>query len=153
MSADADTAAGNVVSLPGEGQGTLTTPDGEELPVRTFKRGRDVVLVVLVDTETHAEEDRVPSFPVKVEHGRHLHLTVRPTAPVQLLFTGHMDTVFELTSPFQKYTVNGDIATGPGVNDLTDSAGRRTVQVKALHLCKQNPTVIHGKEKVYGSIP
>src|SRR3954469_22511907 len=25
-----------------------------------------------------------------VEHGRHLHLTVRPTAPVQLLFTGHM---------------------------------------------------------------
>jgi hypothetical protein len=61
MSADADTAAGNVVSLPGEGQGTLTTPDGEELPVRTFKRGQDVVLVVLVDTETHAEEDRVPS--------------------------------------------------------------------------------------------
>src|SRR6478672_10204600 len=28
-----------------------------------------------------------------IEHGRHLHLTVRPTAPVQLLFTGHMDTV------------------------------------------------------------
>ena len=26
-------------------------------------------------------------------------------------------------------------------------------QVKALHLRKQNPTVIHGKEKVYGSIP
>src|SRR3954452_20268961 len=31
---------------------------------------------------------------VQVRHGRHLHLTVRPTAPVQLLFTGHMDTVF-----------------------------------------------------------
>src|SRR3954464_7827745 len=31
---------------------------------------------------------------VQVKHGRHLHLTVRPTAPLQLLFTGHMDTVF-----------------------------------------------------------
>ncbi|MEP7315130.1 MAG: hypothetical protein ABI667_00370, partial [Sphingomicrobium sp.] len=27
-------------------------------------------------------------------HGRHLRLTVRPNAPLQLLFTGHMDTVF-----------------------------------------------------------
>jgi glutamate carboxypeptidase len=26
----------------------------------------------------------------KIKHGRHLHLTVRPTAPLQLLFTGHM---------------------------------------------------------------
>src|SRR3954468_11907099 len=31
---------------------------------------------------------------VRMQHGRHLHLSVRPTAPVQLLFTGHMDTVF-----------------------------------------------------------
>src|SRR5437763_9111511 len=29
---------------------------------------------------------------VTIEHGRHLHLSVRPTAPVQLLLTGHMDT-------------------------------------------------------------
>lgn len=29
-----------------------------------------------------------------IEHGRNLHLRVRPEAPVQLLFTGHMDTVF-----------------------------------------------------------
>src|SRR5438105_2329836 len=27
-------------------------------------------------------------------HGRNLHLRVRPGAPVQLLLTGHMDTVF-----------------------------------------------------------
>src|SRR3954452_23440987 len=39
---------------------------------------------------------------VKVQHGRHLHLTVRPTAPVQLLFTGHMDTVFGLDHAFQE---------------------------------------------------
>src|SRR5688572_1303433 len=39
-----------------------------------------------------------------IEHGRHLHLTVRPDAPVQLLFTGHMDTVFEADHPFQSLT-------------------------------------------------
>src|SRR5947209_20521735 len=31
---------------------------------------------------------------VKIRHGRHLHLTVPPTAPVQLLFTGHMHTAY-----------------------------------------------------------
>jgi len=41
----------NVVLMPGSGQGTLTTPDGEHLPVRTFERGGEVVLVVLIDVE------------------------------------------------------------------------------------------------------
>ena len=39
---------------------------------------------------------------VKSEHGRHLHLSVRPTAPLQLLFTGHMDTVFGPDHAFQE---------------------------------------------------
>jgi hypothetical protein len=59
MSSSADTD--NVRYLPGEGQGTLTIADGEELPVRTFKRGEDVVLVVLVESDEHDEDDRVPS--------------------------------------------------------------------------------------------
>jgi PilZ domain len=61
MSTPADTAQSNVVSLPGEGQGKLTTPGGEQLPVRTFRRGRDVVLVVLVDTDAHHADERVES--------------------------------------------------------------------------------------------
>lgn len=36
-----------------------------------------------------------------IEHGRHLHLSVRPQAPVRMLFTGHMDTVFPADHPFQ----------------------------------------------------
>ena len=51
----------NVRSLPGNGQGKLTTPAGEELPVRTFERGQEVVLVVLVDVEEHEKSDRLPS--------------------------------------------------------------------------------------------
>lgn len=40
----------------------------------------------------------------------------------KLLLIGHMDTVFEPSSPFQKYEIvpgtDGDVATGPGVNDM-----------------------------------
>jgi PilZ domain len=61
MSTPGDTASSNVRYLPGEGQGKLTTADGEQLPVRTFKRGQDVVLVVLVESDSHGEDDRVPA--------------------------------------------------------------------------------------------
>jgi PilZ domain len=54
-------ASANVVPLPGSGQGKLTTPAGEELPVRTFERGQEVVLVVLVDVEEHVGSDRLDS--------------------------------------------------------------------------------------------
>lgn len=52
-------------------------------------------------------------------HGRHLHLKVRPEAKVQMLFTGHMDTVFAADHPFQ--TLNWlapDVLNGPGVADM-----------------------------------
>lgn len=35
----------------------------------------------------------------------------------RLLLIGHLDTVFEADSPFQKFTRNGAFATGPGVAD------------------------------------
>lgn len=49
----------NVRALPGSGQGTLTTPDGGELPVRTFERGQEVVLVVLIDVDAERDSDRL----------------------------------------------------------------------------------------------
>ncbi|MEO7277994.1 MAG: hydrolase [Sphingomicrobium sp.] len=56
---------------------------------------------------------------VAIAHGRHLHLTVRPTAPVQLLFTGHMDTVFGADHAFQetRWLEDGMLG-GPGVADM-----------------------------------
>lgn len=40
----------------------------------------------------------------------------------RILAIGHMDTVFELSSAFQRYSIvpgtNGNVATGPGVNDM-----------------------------------
>jgi len=52
-------------------------------------------------------------------HGRNLHLKVRPQAPVQLLFTGHMDTVFGADHDFQKLSWREDgVLGGPGVADM-----------------------------------
>lgn len=55
-----------------------------------------------------------------VAHGANLHLKVRPEAPVQLLFTGHMDTVFGADHPFQSvfWREEGKVLAGPGVADM-----------------------------------
>jgi glutamate carboxypeptidase len=56
---------------------------------------------------------------LNIAHGRHLHLTVRPTAPVQLLFTGHMDTVFGEDHTFQETRwLEDGVLNGPGVADM-----------------------------------
>src|SRR4051812_34040756 len=73
---------------------------------------------------------------VEVKHGRHLHLTVRPTAPVQLLFTGHMDTVFAPDHPFQETRWSEDgVINGPGVADMK---GGLAVMLAALKAVEQS---------------
>lgn len=54
-----------------------------------------------------------------VAHGRHLHLSVRPDAPLRLLLTGHMDTVYPADHPFQALVDRPDgTINGPGVADM-----------------------------------
>lgn len=57
MTKQTETAHDNVTPFPGSGQGKLTTPSGEELPVRTFERGEEVVLVVLVNIDDERDSD------------------------------------------------------------------------------------------------
>lgn len=53
------------------------------------------------------------------DHGQHLHLSVRPDAPVRILLTGHMDTVFPIDHPFQMQRwLAPNILNGPGVADM-----------------------------------
>lgn len=54
-----------------------------------------------------------------IQRGDHLHVRVRPEAPVQLLLTGHMDTVFAVDHPFQtlKWLEDG-VLNGPGTADM-----------------------------------
>lgn len=52
-------------------------------------------------------------------HGQHLVVRVRPEAPVRMLFTGHMDTVFGVDHPFQTLTwLDEGVLNGPGVADM-----------------------------------
>jgi glutamate carboxypeptidase len=70
---------------------------------------------------------------IEIEHGRHLHLTVRPTAPVQLLFTGHMDTVFATDHAFQatRWLEDG-VLNGPGVADMKGGLAVMLAALKAV---------------------
>jgi len=68
-----------------------------------------------------------------VEHGRNLHLRVRPDAPVQLLFTGHMDTVFGADHDFQKVFWREDgVLGGPGVADMKSGLALMLASLKAV---------------------
>lgn len=72
-----------------------------------------------------------------IAHGRHLHLKVRPDAPVQMLFTGHMDTVYPADHPFQALAElpNGHL-NGPGVADMK---GGLAVLLAALKAVETHP--------------
>ncbi len=66
-----------------------------------------------------------------IDHGRHLHLSVRPDAPIRLLLTGHMDTVFPIDHPFQQQRwLEPGVLNGPGVADMK---GGIAVMLAALH--------------------
>lgn len=73
----------------------------------------------------------------KPETGRAGHIVATHPGPStgsgakgkRLLLIGHLDTVFERDSPFQKFTRSGDKATGPGVGD---DKGGMVVMVSAL---------------------
>lgn len=72
-----------------------------------------------------------------VTHGDNLQLIVRPDAPVQVLLTGHMDTVFGNDHPFQSLRWLGDgILNGPGVADMK---GGLSVMLAALQAIEASP--------------
>ena len=72
--------------------------------------------------------------PYEVAHGRNLHVKVRPDAPVQLLLTGHMDTVFAQDHPFQAlhWIEPGKLLNGPGVADMKGGIAVMLAALKAV---------------------
>lgn len=72
---------------------------------------------------------RVPAAPASqlgsdgreraLAHGDNLHIVKRPDAPLRVLLTGHMDTVFGPDHAFQACRwLDGDTLNGPGVADM-----------------------------------
>jgi glutamate carboxypeptidase len=90
-------------------------------------RFEEPALVEAVDAAGHTNA---------IEHGRHLHLTIRPDAPVQLLLPGHMDTVFGVDHEFQhtRWLEDG-VLNGPGVADMK---GGLAVMLAALQAVEQS---------------
>jgi glutamate carboxypeptidase len=67
------------------------------------------------------------------ERGRNLHLAVRPDAPVQILLTGHMDTVFGADHVFQSiHTLDDGRINGPGVADMKSGLAIMLAALKGL---------------------
>jgi glutamate carboxypeptidase len=83
--------------------------------------------------ETVTGDGRVES----IGHGRHLHLKVRPDAPVQILLTGHMDTVFAADHPFQqgRWQDDGSL-NAPGAADMK---GGLSLMLAALEAVEASP--------------
>jgi len=73
---------------------------------------------------------------IDIAHGRNLHLKVRPDAPVQLLFTGHMDTVFGVDHAFQETRwIDEGVINGPGTADMKGGIAVMLAALKAIEAC------------------
>ncbi|HEY1502189.1 MAG TPA: M20/M25/M40 family metallo-hydrolase [Acidobacteriaceae bacterium] len=73
----------------------------------------------------------------------------------RMLLIGHMDTVFEKTSPFQTYTSDGPIATGPGTNDMKGGLVDMLYALKAMQAAgmlknAEINVVLSGDEEAHG---
>lgn len=93
----------------------------------------EVVRIPTQDSTTVGDDGSV-----KVEaHADALQITARPEAPVQVVLTGHYDTVFPAESAFQSVAVRADGAlNGPGVADMK---GGISVMLAALEAFETHP--------------
>lgn len=70
-------------------------------------------------------------------HADALKITARPDAPIQVVLTGHYDTVFPAESPFQTVSTRPDGAlNGPGIADMK---GGISVMLAALEAFETHP--------------
>lgn len=69
----------------------------------------------------------------EVHRAGHLVAERKGSRGRKVLLIGHMDTVFEPGSPFQKYESKGDTAVGPGTNDMKGGLMIILYALKALN--------------------
>jgi glutamate carboxypeptidase len=92
---------------------------------------------------------------VPLAFGQNLHARVRPDAPVQVLLTGHMDTVYGVDHPFQALADRdgGAVLNGPGVADMKSGlalmlAGLRAIEASPLAPRIGYEVVINSDEEI-----
>ena len=72
-------------------------------------------------------------LPDSLNRAGHLFAYRTGTRGRSVLLIGHLDTVFEEDSPFQRFTREGRWATGPGVNDMKGGDVVILYALRALH--------------------
>jgi len=114
-----------------------TNLDGLEIVAKMLADAFSVLPgdVRLVDAEP-VEAVRADGTMDQVRRGQHLVASVRPEAPVRILLTGHMDTVFPADHAFQQINDLGNgVLNGPG---LADMKGGISVMLGALQLLERS---------------
>jgi glutamate carboxypeptidase len=93
--------------------------------------------------EADMAESVSPAGEIKtVERGKNLHLSVRPEAPVQILLTGHMDTVFAADHPFQALRwLETGVLNGPGTADMKGGIAVILAALKAVEASPLAPRI------------
>ncbi len=71
-------------------------------------------------------------MPDEVNRAGHLFAEIDGGTGSRLLLIGHLDTVFEEDSPFQRFERDGTIAAGPGVEDMKGGNAVLLYALKAL---------------------
>ncbi|MFM9851295.1 MAG: hydrolase [Sphingomonadaceae bacterium] len=85
-------------------------------------------------------------------NGDHLHLCVRPEAKVQMLFTGHMDTVFGADHSFQMLSWREPgVLNGPGIADMKGGISVMLAALGALRDADFGYEVIINSDEETGS--
>ena len=91
-------------------------------------------------TPAPVEAVRADGSVALIDHGQHLRLRVRPDAPMRMLFTGHMDTVFGVDDIFQSSQwLDGNILNGPGVADMKGGIAVMLAALQSLEAALDAP--------------
>lgn len=112
--------------------------------------GANISLIDAAPVEAVAADGTVH----QIGHGQHLHVAVRPDAPVQVLLTGHMDTVFAIDHPFQTQRwLEPGVLNGPGVADMKGGIAVMLAALTAIEAAGAAPNlgyeiVINSDEEV-----
>lgn len=84
-------------------------------------------------------------MPAKIQRAGHLVGRQRGSGGTKLLLIGHLDTVFEADDQFQAFSRNGNVASGPGVDDMKSGNVVIVYALKALQeigVLKDIPVVV-----------
>ena len=73
------------------------------------------------------------TYPDSIKRSGHLFAEMRGGKGKKIVMIGHLDTVFELDHPFQKFSRDGNTAYGPGVTDMKSGDVSLVYTMKALH--------------------